>query len=198
MPYFISAERERERERQIHVRICYDLWVFATVANTHFSFYGYLLPQQILIEISSGYLLPIMGICYRSKYPLNFKVGICYRSKYSQNLTRGICCHNYGYSISQHIIKLISGYKYVLPTISNTHFIFKFYFCFHYIVIFLCRKYWLRFTTKYSPEVLLFSIKVLPNCFHTGLIFIYLFTFFLGGGGVFRCKKFPSPFEQNT
>ena len=86
----------------------------------------------------------------------------------------------------------------MLPTISNTHFIFKFYFCFHYIVIFLCRKYWLRFTTKYSPEVFLFSIKVLPNCFHTGLIFIYLFTFFFLGGGVFRCKKFPSPFEQNT
>ena len=39
-----ERERERERERQIHVRICYDLWVFATVANTHFSFYGYLLP----------------------------------------------------------------------------------------------------------------------------------------------------------
>ena len=39
-----ERERERERERQIHVRICYDRWVFATVANTHFSSYGYLLP----------------------------------------------------------------------------------------------------------------------------------------------------------
>ena len=25
----------RGREREIHVRICYDRWVFATVANTH-------------------------------------------------------------------------------------------------------------------------------------------------------------------
>ena len=39
-----GREGGREGERQIHVRICYDLWVFATVANTHFSFYGYLLP----------------------------------------------------------------------------------------------------------------------------------------------------------
>ena len=26
---------EREREGQIHVRICYDRWVFVKVANTH-------------------------------------------------------------------------------------------------------------------------------------------------------------------
>ena len=37
---------------QIHVRIYYDLWVFATVASTHFSIF--------------------MGICYRSKYSLKF------------------------------------------------------------------------------------------------------------------------------
>ena len=30
-----ERERERERERQIQVGICYDGWVFATVANTH-------------------------------------------------------------------------------------------------------------------------------------------------------------------
>ena len=47
---FSKKEREREREgggervSQIHVRIYYDLWVFATVASTHFSIYGYLLP----------------------------------------------------------------------------------------------------------------------------------------------------------
>ena len=35
---------EDHQHRQIHVRICYDRWVFATVANTHFSIYGYLLP----------------------------------------------------------------------------------------------------------------------------------------------------------
>ena len=68
----------RPFSRQIHVRICYDRWVFATVANSHFSIYGYLLPQQIPIEISSGYLLPKMGICYRSKYSLKFRLGICY------------------------------------------------------------------------------------------------------------------------
>ena len=45
----VVGEREGGRvkgegEGQIQARICYDLWVFATAANTHFSFYGYLLP----------------------------------------------------------------------------------------------------------------------------------------------------------
>ena len=59
LPMGGGGGRERERESQIHMCICYDLWVFATVtvANTHFSIYGYLLQKQILIEIS-------MGICY--------------------------------------------------------------------------------------------------------------------------------------
>ena len=34
----VGGEGEREC-------ICYDLWVFAAVANTHFSIYGYLLPE---------------------------------------------------------------------------------------------------------------------------------------------------------
>ena len=37
-----ANEREKEeKESQIYVRICYDLWVFATVAKSHFLIYGY-------------------------------------------------------------------------------------------------------------------------------------------------------------
>ena len=31
----LERERERERESPIQVGICYNEWVFATVANTH-------------------------------------------------------------------------------------------------------------------------------------------------------------------
>ena len=105
--------RERERERQIHVRICYYLWVFATVANTHFSIYGYLQPKQILAENSSEYLLPIVSICYRSKYSLKIRVGICYRSKYSLNvkvrINEFVSCF-----ISSVVVKVIK-YRFVAP-----------------------------------------------------------------------------------
>ena len=49
--------------------------------------------------------------------------------------------------------QLTSGYKYALPTIRNTHFIFK----------------------LYSPYLCLFSTKVLRNCFRTSLISNYIF-----------------------
>ena len=34
-PQTLLREGERERESPIQVRICYNEWVFATVANTH-------------------------------------------------------------------------------------------------------------------------------------------------------------------
>ena len=82
----------------------------------------------------------------------------------------------YGYSISQQIVnlKLISGYKYALPTRSNTHFIFKIHFCLHCVVNFLHRKYWLLFTLNIRLKCL-FSTNLLANYFRTGMISIYMF-----------------------
>ena len=66
--------RERERESEIDVGICYDMWVFATVANTEG---GYL-------SRKSRYLPPqrsrILSICYGCNY---VTTRICILSRFS-------------------------------------------------------------------------------------------------------------------